>query len=231
MFLLVGALAGGGALAQGDAITQAIHDPLRTEADRGFDQARKPAETLAFAGLKPGMAVAELFPGGGYFSRLLSRAVGPTGQVWLIPWGEPQTGRSRSLAADPRFGNLSFFEDNLLAFRPPKLLDLVFTVQNYHDIAGPQRGQVNQVVFKWLKPGGAYVIVDHAARNGSGYSASVPLHRIDEAVVRKEVEAVGFVFAGESQALRRSADDRMLNVFDPAIRGRTDQFMLRFVKP
>ena len=87
------------------------------------------------------MKVAELFPGGGYFSRLLSRVVGADGHVWLIPWQEPQSGRSRDLAANPAYGNLSVFDENLLAFRPPAPLDLVFTVQNYHDIASPQRAQ------------------------------------------------------------------------------------------
>jgi predicted methyltransferase len=207
-----------------------LADPARTEADRAADGARKPAETLALAGVAEGWKVAELFPGGGYYSRLLSRAVGPAGRVTLIPWGEPQTGRSRTLAADPRFANVTVFEESLLAFRPAEPLDLVFTIQNYHDIASPQRAQANQVVFRALKPGGVYLVGDHAARAGSGYR-DLPLHRIDEAVVVREVTAAGFVLAGESQALRNGADDRTKNVFDPAIRGRTDQFLLRFVKP
>ena len=106
----------------------------------------------------------------------------------------------------------------------------MFTVQNYHDVLSPQRPQMNQVLFKALRTGGAYLIVDHAAVPGSGY-ASLPLHRIDEALVRKEVEAAGFRFAADSQALRNPSDDRKTNVFSPEIRGRTDQFMLKFVKP
>jgi predicted methyltransferase len=223
------ALVGPRAWAQGDPIAAALADPLRPDEDRAADVRRKPAETLVQAGVKPGMRVAEPFPGGGYFSRLLARAIGPSGHLWLIPWGEPQSGRSRTLAADPRYGNISYFGENLLAFHPPEPLDLVFTVQNYHDIASPQRAQVNQVIWKALKPGGVYLIVDHAAVAGSGYS-SLPLHRIDEALVRREVEAAGFVLAGESQALRNPADDRKLNAFNPAIRGRTDQFILKFVK-
>ena len=207
-----------------------LADPARTDADRAADAARKPAETLAFVGVQEGWKVAELFPGGGYYSRLLSRAVGPAGKVYLIPWGEPQTGRSLALTRDARFSNLVFFEQSFLAFRPEQPLDLVFTMQNYHDIASPQRAQVNQVVFRALKPGGVYFIGDHAARAGSGYR-DLPLHRIDEALVVKEVTAAGFVLAGESQALRNPADDRSRNVFDPAIRGHTDQFLLKFVKP
>lgn len=212
------------------SVAALLADPLRTEADRAADAARKPAETLAFTGVAEGWKVAELLPGGGYYSRLLSRAVGPAGKVYLIPWGEPQTGRSRTLAADPRFGNLVYFGENLLAFRPAQPLDLVFTTQNYHDFASPQRAQINQVVFRALRPGGVYFILDHAGKTGSGY-ASLPLHRIDEALVIKEVTAAGFVLAGESQALRNPADDRTKNVFDPAIRGHTDQFMLKFVRP
>jgi predicted methyltransferase len=229
LVVILACLVAGAALGQANPIAQALADPRRPAQDLAADARRKPAETLAFAGAAPGMAVAELFPGGGYYSRLLARDVGKTGHLWLLPWGEPQSGRSRSLAADPAYGNITDFEANPLAFRPPRPLDMVFTVQNYHDIASPQRGQVNQAVSKWLRPGGVYVIVDHAAVDGSGY-ASLPLHRIDEALVKREVEAAGFALAGESQVLRNPADDRKLIVFDPAIRGRTDQFMLRFVK-
>ena len=223
-------MSAGGARAQGDPIASAIADPLRPDADRAADARRKPAETLAFAQVRPGMKVAELFPGGGYFSRMLSRVVGKEGHVWLVPWQEPQSGRSRNLAADPAYGNFTYVDGNLFGFRPGEPLDLVFTVQNYHDIASPQRAQVNQLIFRWLRAGGAFVVIDHAAIDGSGY-ATLPLHRIDEALVKKELTAAGFVLAGESQALRNAADDRERNVFDPAIRGRTDQFMLRFVKP
>jgi len=216
--------------AQGDPIAAAVADAMRPAADREADARRKPAQTLAFAQVRPGMKVAELFPGGGYFSRMLSRVVGKGGQVWLIPWQEPQSGRTRRLATDPVYGNFTYVDGNLFGFRPGEPLDMVFTVQNYHDITSPQRAQVNQLIHRWLKPGGAYVIVDHAAVDGSGY-ATLPLHRIDEALVKKEVTAAGFVLAGESQALRNPKDDRKTNVFDPAIRGRTDQFMLRFVKP
>ncbi len=215
---------------QPDPIAAALTDPLRPADDLAADARRKPAETLRFAGVRPGLQIAEPFPGGGYFSRLLARVAGPQGHLWLIPWGEPQSGRSRALAADSRYGNVGYFGENLIAFRPPRPLDLVFTVQNYHDVGSPQRPQMNQVLFKALKPGGVYIIVDHAAVAGSGY-AGLPLHRIDQAIVRKEVEAAGFEFAGESQALRNPADDRKTNVFSPAIRGRTDQFMLKFVKP
>lgn len=220
----------GQALAQADFIDKAISDPARPAQDRLADAARKPAQTLALAGVSPGEKVVELFPGGGYFSRLLSKTVGPTGKVWLLPWQEPQTGRSRNLAADPAYGNIAFYGESPIGFKPPEALDLIFTVQNYHDIEGPQRAQINQLAFRWLKSGGVYFIVDHSAVDGSGYSGLI-LHRIDRALVIKEVTAAGFKLAGESQALRNPGDDRLTNVFNPSIRGKTDQFMLKFVKP
>lgn len=211
-------------------ILAAVADAGRPEADVAADARRHPAETVAFADVRPGMKVAELFPGGGYFSRILAKTVGREGRLYLIPWMEPQTGRSRALAANPVYGNITFVDGGLIGFRPGEPLDMVFTVQNYHDIGTPQRGQANQVVFKSLKRGGVYFIVDHAAKAGSGY-AGIPLHRIDEALVRKEVEAAGFVFAGASPVLRNPADDLSKNVFNPEVRGTTDQFALRFVKP
>lgn len=228
---LLGLLVSAGvALAQADPIKAAMDDPGRPLADKAADAARHPAETLALAGAAPGMKAAELFPGGGYFSRLLSKVAGPAGKVWLVPWQEPQTGRSRNLAADPNYKNLIFADGSFIGFRAGEPLDLVFTVQNYHDIGTPQRGQANQVVFKALKPGGVYLIVDHSAVDGSGYDGLL-LHRIDEALVIKEVTEAGFVLDRSSQALRNPNDDRRSNVFAPSIRGRTDQFMLRFVKP
>jgi predicted methyltransferase len=238
---LIAAIVGLAALMAGQAPAQtvqpipapiavALADPLRPQVDRARDPARRAGETLAFAGVAPGQSIAELFPGGGYFTRLLSKTVGRTGRIYVLPWGEPNTGGSRRMAADPAYGNITAFLENPVGFRPPAPLDMVFTSQNYHDIQSPQRPQVNQAVFKALKPGGVYLILDHAAVLGSGY-ATLPLHRIDEALVKKELAQAGFVLAAESDILRNPADDRRLNVFDPAIRGATDQFILKFVKP
>src|SRR3954465_5316403 len=153
LLIAVGAaLTPGSGLAQGDPIAVAIADPRRPAADREADARRKPAETLAFAQVRPGMKIAELFPGGGYFSRMLSRAAGKDGRVWLVPWQEPRSGRTRTLAADPAYGNFTYVEGKLFGFRRGEPLDLVFTVQNYHDIASPQRAQVNQLIFRWLRP-------------------------------------------------------------------------------
>ena len=213
-----------------DHIAAAVDNPLRPAEDRAADPARKPAQTMTFAGVAPGMRVAELLPGQGYYTRLLSKAVGPTGKVIVIPWREFATGQSRAMANDPRYGNIEIFEENLLGFRPAEPLDMVFTTQNYHDFASPQRAQVNQVLFRALKPGGVYFILDHSGAPRSGY-ASLPLHRIDEALIRREVEAAGFKLEAQSDLLRNPGDDRRTNVFSPAIRGKTDQFLMRFRKP
>lgn len=211
-------------------LAAAVANPLRSAEDRAADAARKPAETMAFAGVEPGMRIAELLPGQGYYTRLLSKAVGPTGTVIVIPWREFATGASRAMASDPRYGNIEMFEENLLGFRPKEPLDMVFTTQNYHDFASPQRAQVNQVLFRALKPGGIYFVLDHSGAPRSGY-ASLPLHRIDEALIKREVEAAGFRLEATSDILRNPADDRRTNVFAPAIRGKTDQFLMRFRKP
>jgi len=120
----------------------------------------------------------------------------------------------------------------------PEPLDVIFTAQNYHDMPLTayglgDRAQMNATAFAALKPGGVYVIIDHSAVDGSPIetNAETSIHRIDQATLRREVEAAGFVFDGESDVLRNTADPRTASVFDPAIRGHTDQFMLRFRKP
>jgi predicted methyltransferase len=228
---LVLTLAAGAALAQSvpDFIAAAVSDAGRPDKDKARDAKRKPAETLAFAGIMPGQTVAELLPGDGYFTRILSKAVGPKGHIITIPWNEFQTGMTENLALNG-YSNITVFRENMLGFRPSPPIDVYFTTQNYHDVTPVQRGQVNQVIFKALKPGGVYFILDHAAKAHAGYSAE-RLHRIDEDIVKQEVQRAGFVLASESDILRNPADDRSLLVFNPAIRGNTDQFLLKFIKP
>jgi predicted methyltransferase len=210
-------------------ISAAVADAGRPDTDKARDAKRKPAETLAFVGIEPGQRVAELLPGDGYFTRMISKTVGPKGKVITIPWEENQSGKTEDLALNG-YPNIEVFHGNLLGFRPTPLVDVFFTTQNYHDVQPFQRTQMNQVVFKALKPGGVYFILDHAAKVHAGYSAE-RLHRIDEDIVKQEVARAGFTLVGESDILRNPADDRSLLVFNPAIRGNTDQFLLKFVKP
>ena len=220
-------------------IAAAVADAHRPAADTARDEARKPAEMLAFAGVKPGDQVLEILPGGGYFTRLLSKAVGPKGHVWAaVPdpkskFAEPA---AAAIAADAAYGNVSVIvigPANMTALPP---LDMIWTSQNYHDLhlseVHTDVAALDKLWLSILKPGGTLLIIDHAALPGSPATATADkLHRIDPAVVRQEVEGAGFKFDGQSDALRNPADPHTAIVFDPASRGKTDQFALRFRKP
>ena len=232
----------GSALAKGVPanITKALADPARPAADKARDAARHPGELLAFGGVKPGAKVADFIIGGGYFTRILSAAVGPKGHVTAYQPAEFiqfQASYGENLkTVSSAYSNLTPLSTSLQTLDLPDGLDLVMTVQNYHDLhLGPfpkdTAAKINAEVFKSLKPGGVFLIVDHAAAAGSGLAPADTLHRIDIAAVKSEVEAAGFKLAGESAMLASSADPHTANVFDPAIRGKTDQFVLKFVKP
>lgn len=219
----------------------AVQDPARPEADRKRDADRLPDQMLIFAGVKPGAKVVDLIPGAGYFTRLFSLAVGPRGRVYAYVPDELTKIAKRppsvnAIAADPHYANVQVILKTLPDFGAPELVDVVWTAQNYHDMhdsfMGPaDLSRVNKAVFRALKPGGVYVVLDHAARPGSGLANTEDLHRIDPATVKAEVEAAGFVFEAESPLLRNPEDLHSLNVFSPAIRGHTDQFVYRFRKP
>lgn len=224
-------------------ISEAVADHARPEKDTARDAIRKPAETIAFAGVKPGMVVGELVPGGGYYTRTLAKVVGPKGHVYAITGAEilPTIAKaadaSKAIAADPAYGNVSAITEPVGTLKVPERLDVVWTTQNYHDLHIEKLfGKVdmlalNKSIYASLKPGGIYFVLDHAATPGSGTADTEKLHRIDEAVAKKEVEAAGFKLDGESKILNNPADPHTATVFDAAIRGHTDQFMLRFKKP
>ncbi len=222
-------------------IAAALSDPSRPAADMIRDDARHPGEVLAFAGVKPGAKVADLIPGGGYFTRIFSKAVGPKGKVYAYVPDELTKLAKRepavnAIARDPAYPNVTVILNTLPNFATPEKLDLVFTAQNYHDMHDKFMGPadlsvVNRQIFKALKPGGVYLVIDHSAEPGSGLRNTEDLHRIDSAVVKSEVTAAGFIFEGESKVLRDPADPRKANVYDPSIRGKTDQFVYKFRKP
>jgi predicted methyltransferase len=225
------------------SIPRAVADPARPEADRARDAERKPAESLAFAGVHPGEKVAELLPGGGYFTRLFSLVVGPTGKVYALTRPRPAQAAPDSpdpdapiqaLAADPHYGNLALSTMSIKELSLPEPVDLVWTSQNYHDLHNIPDGDVanfDKAVFNALKPGGVFIVLDHAAAAASGFRDTSTLHRIDPEAVKKEVLSAGFKFEAASEVLHNAADDHTLKVFDPAIRGKTDQFILKFRKP
>lgn len=221
-------------------VTAAVGDASRPDADKQLDAERKPAEMIVIAKVKLGMRVMDLIPGRGYFTRLFSLAVGPSGFVYAYQPSEFDAflkGKPAPIVdVAAAYKNVSVLHASVNKLVAPEPLDLVWTSQNYHDLhdsfaAPADLAVVNKAVFDALKPGGLYVVLDHSAENGSGLRDTETLHRIDEAVVKKEVLAAGFKFVGESSLLRNKADDRKLKVFDPAIRHKTDQFILIFRKP
>jgi len=218
------------------AITKALADPARAD-QAGDDARRHAAEVVAFSGAKAGSTVVDIIPGQGYWSRIFTGVVGPTGHVWAL-W--PKAAAGYSVKVKPALDALGIA--NLSAVVDPAILtvdkpvDLVWTVQNYHDIPNKGGGEAavaafNGAIFKALKPGGTYVVIDHAAAAGSGLRDTETLHRIDPAIVKKQVLAAGFQWVGESTALANPKDDHSLLVFKPEIRGVTDQFVYKFRKP
>ena len=220
-------------------ITDAINSPERPAADKALDAGRKPDQIMAFYGIKPGMKVADIFAGGGYMTELFARIVGPKGTVYSqnIPFseqfkkiGDQWDERLKKPALNNVVKvNKPFDAPDLLPV-PPDSLDAVIIHLNYHDIVGFKMNteNLNAAVFKALKPGGIYGIVDHSAAPGTGATETTTLHRIDEDYLIKDVEKAGFKLYGASSALRHPEDNRTWLVFKH--RGETDRFMLKFVK-
>lgn len=202
---------------------------------------------LAFTGVKPVDDVLELVPGTGYWTRIQSdrRPGGHVYTVWPhVVWPNPQAAKRFAKGfADwqkrvkmPHYNNVSLLQQPAAMLSAQKRVDIVFTDDNYHDYHNPSFGPVDIVqfdkqVYAALKPGGVFVIVDHRAPADSGTSDTNTLHRIDPAVVKQEVESVGFVFDGSSDALLNPKDPLTLRTFDKTIRGHTSQFIYRFRKP
>ena len=229
-------LAFGAAAAEPAYIKAALADPGRPAADVARDVARKPAEVLEFSQIKPGETVIELLPGGGYFTRIFSKAVGPTGHVVAAaPPVRDQDKGAKLIAADPAYANVTVDTITGPAMAAWPKADVMFTAQNYHDFhlkaLHVNVAATDTALFNAIKPGGYLIVEDHVASAGAPIETADTLHRIDPAIARKELEAAGFVFDGESEVLRNPVDDHTKPVFDPAIRGHTDQFLYRFKKP
>lgn len=221
------------------AIVAAVADKGRPEADTARDVDRKPAEMLAFAGVGPGDKVADFLPGGGYFTRIFAKAVGSEGKVFAVTNPPPADAKAPpailGIAADPQYGNIAVIPTGIASFTLPEQVDVFWTSQNYHDLFARARNidiaKVDKLIYDSIKPGGVLIVLDHAAAAGTPIDADDKLHRIDPAAVRKQLEGSGFRYDGESTVLRNPADDHAKSVFDPSIRGHTDQFVYRFRKP
>jgi predicted methyltransferase len=224
-------------------IRDAVSAADRPDADKALDAGRQPEQMLAFFAVAPNMQVADLFAGGGYTTELLSRVVGPKGKVYSQePIFPPEMQAIEKAWTDrlarPALANVvavhkSMADDFLPA--PPGSLNLVLINMNYHDLVlqNLDRDEINAAVFRALRKGGIYGIIDHSAKPGGG-PESLQLHRIDEAFLTQEVEKAGFKLAAASSALRNPADDRTWST-SPRVagekRGTSDRFMLKFVKP
>ena len=225
------------------AATMAVADPSRPESDTTRDADRKPVQTLMFVGIKSGDKVADYVADAGYFTRLFASIVGSTGHVYAV---EP-TAFFKYQSFPKAVGELEVYAVThpnvtvttaapLEGVKFPEKLDLFWISQNYHDLHDKFMGPVdtaafNKAVYDALKPGGIYLVLDHSAAPGAAADVTETLHRIESSTVRREVEAAGFKFDSESSILANPADPRTAKVFDQTIRGRTDQFILKFRKP
>ena len=227
-----------------DYVAQAIASKDRPPEDVARDGARHALALLVFSGAKPGDRIADFVPAGGYFTRLFSNIAGAKGHVFAVIPAELQKNPkmvlgTQAIIKQPAFANVTEEIDptdatgaRALASGP---LDLVWTSDNYHDLYGffgaQHAAAADAAIFRALKPGGVFVVVDHVALPGASATAPTTLHRIDPETVKAQVLAAGFVLDGTTDVLANPADTHTLKVFDPAVRGHTDQFAFRFRKP
>ena len=222
------------------AIKAALADPARPTADIAQDERRHPSELLAFAGIKPGMKVADFMMGGGYWTHILAALVGPKGHVYGYQSAEfikmrPAYGDDQNKAVAPH-ANASAIVTPWEEVAFPEPLDAVITVENYHDLHLSSAPADNALIttkklYAALKPGGVFLVVDHVAKDDPGFAVPNKLHRIDPMAARLEIEKAGFKFVGSSRLYANPADPHDKLVFDPSIRGKTDQFVFLFRKP
>ena len=221
----------------------AVADSSRPADDTKRDENRKPAEMLAFAGITPGKVVVDMLPGTGYFTRIFAKAVEPGGRVYAY-FGSQYDARLKTQNKDPdnqfadlkaTYKNLDVIHGPLAQFVTPEPVDVVWTSDNYHDMHNKSYDMdvnvVNKAIYKSLKPGGYYVIIDHKAAESTGDDVTEALHRVKESTTKTEVEAAGFKLVAEGHDLSNPADDGTKKVFDADVRGKTNQFMLKFQKP
>ncbi|MGF6852854.1 methyltransferase domain-containing protein [Paraburkholderia sp. CI3] len=224
-------------------IEAALNDKTRPRRDRARDGRDRAADVLRFIDIGPGDRVVDFLPYRGYFTRLCASLVGDHGRVFaaipteLTKIERIEAGRSEVEQFARERHNIVLLKGSAeKAGAPTEQIDVLCIVQNYHDLHTPMMGPVdvhafNNAVFRVLKPGGHYVIVDHRAQSGTSTEAAKTLHRIDPAVVRREVEAVGFEDAGELDVLRSRCDPRTSSIFARGIRYHTDRFIVKFRKP
>ena len=225
------------AWAADDPIAAAVANPARTAEDRERDARDKPAEIMAFAGVKPGMTVIDLFSAGGYWTELLAGAVGPTGKVLAVnnvPYAQYAKDDIKKRFGDNHMTNV---EQHVVEashmYLPPKGADLVVIVMSYHDVywIDEKEGwpQIDTDGFlkslkAAIKPGGKLLIIDHNAAAGTGKEIAGKLHRLNEEWSRKSLTSAGFTFVKSYDGLRNPNDQLDKMVYDPAVKGHTDRY-------
>jgi predicted methyltransferase len=207
----------------------AVTNSERPDTERALDAARKPSEVLAFYGVKKGDKVADIWAARGYYTAILSQVVGPQGVVYSVnPNSRPEFAErwKKPIYANVRVVDSPF---DKIALPQDGSLDFVIIHLNYHDLAPEIRMAMNKRIYAALKVGGIYGVVDHSAKDGTGNEAAKTLHRIDKALVIKEVTGAGFTLAKEGTMLRKPEDTRDFNV--NRRRNQDDRFVLAFQKP
>lgn len=224
-------------LAKPSDYAAAVADSARNDKNRVLDESRKPAEVLDFAGIRRGQVVADFMAGGGYYSEMIARTVGPQGSVYAMDppsfydakgWEQPTA----------RYRNIRLLIAPIAAMQlAPASIDTMFAHLTYHDLYWQSdkykfpRNDVPAVLADWfraVKPGGTVIVIDHVGPAGDPRDVVERLHRIDPERVKADMAAAGFVLEAESTLLQRSEDDLSKGVFDPAVRGKTSRFMLKF---
>ncbi|MEM7017263.1 MAG: methyltransferase [Pseudomonadota bacterium] len=225
----------------GKKVHEAMSGDIRTDAEKARDANRKPIETLEFFGLKEDMRVMEMFPGGGWYTKLLAPALADKGKLYLAlggrlkdrlsEWGFDKvelldTGSTFKVVSEPGtfIADLGKFDLSV------KDLDMVLTFRNLHNIAPESRAMINKTIFKALKPGGIYGVIDHTKRHMEGYSKET-WRRLDPVLVIKESLDAGFEFVGYSDLHYRADDELLYDMARRAVKGNSDRFTLKFRKP
>ncbi len=223
------------------AIRAAVTDRSRPPADTLRDKARHPAELMAFAGVRRGQKIVDYMPGGGYFTRVFAKAAGPKGHVYaafpefMAKFETMDVEAISALASEPGYRNVTLLTTPNSALTVPEKLDLVWTSDNYHDLQfGLSHDAIvglDKSVYAALKPGGVFLVIDHVSAPGAGWTVAGTLHRIDPEAIKADMTQAGFVLEAQSDLLRNPDDPHTAVIFDPAIRGKTDQVVFKFRKP
>lgn len=220
-------------VAPADPIALAVADSRRPATDVARDEARKPYEIVSFAGVEPGMVVAEMAPGGGYYTRILAESVGPTGKVYALQSSFMARNPDRMAAyyaLAEEYGNVTVLVvEDYASLQVPEPVDLVWTTENYHDFVNAGVEPANAWAYNALKPGGIYFVEDHSAP-GTGLSATSTIHRIDPAAVTEQVIGAGFALEANSDVLANPDDPKDIRPGEVTV-GVSEKFALRFRKP